>query len=72
RREFLDDNKIYTQSELEGYDDQIRSRNVKGGVGKEALKIFKETLAHQVPAPESLEVMEDAVEENVTRQPESA
>ena len=73
RSEFLDDNKIYTQSELE----ELRRSNPKDGHKGKAQKRSKVNLskhlsADQVAAHESLEVMEDADEMPVFRQTESA
>ena len=73
RRELLDDNKIYTQAELE----ELRRSNPKeernGKARKRSrVKLSKQRSAEQVATHESLKVMEDAVEETVTRQSESA
>ena len=73
RTEFLYDNKVYTQSELE----ELRRSNPKEERNGKARKrsrvnLSKQRLADQVATHESLKVMEDAVEETVTRPPESA
>ena len=73
RSEFLDDNKVYTQAELE----ELRRSNPKEGRKGRGWKRSSENVAnknsaHQVPAHESLEVMEDADEAPVIRQRESA
>ena len=73
RTEFLYDNKVYTQSELE----ELRRSNPKeernGKARKRSrVKLSKQRSAEQVTTHESLKVMEDAVEETVTRQSESA
>ena len=73
RREFLDDNKIYTQTELEELRRSNPKEECKGRGRKRSSENFsKKCSAHKVPAHESLEVMEDAVEETLIRQPESA
>ena len=73
RREFLDDNKIYTQTELEELRRSNPKEECKGRGRKRSSENFsKKCSAHKVPAHESLEVMEDAVEETFIRQPESA
>jgi len=73
RTEFLYDNKVYTQSELE----ELRRSNPKeernGKARKRSrVKLSNQRSADQVATHESLKVMEDALEETVTRQPESA
>ena len=73
RREFLDDNKIYTQTKLEELRRSNPKEECKGRGRKRSSENFsKKCSAHQVPEHESLEVMEDAVEETFIRQPESA
>ena len=73
RREFLDDNKIYTQSEMEELRRSNPKEEYKGRGRKRSSENFsKKCSAHQVPEHESLEVMEDAVEETFIKQPESA
>lgn len=73
RSEFLDDNKVYTQAELE----ELRRSNPKEdrkGRGRErsSENVEKKRLLHQAEVHESLAVMEDADEEPVIRQTESA
>ena len=73
RSEFLDDNKIYTQSELE----ELRRSNPKDDHKGKAQKrgkvnLSKRPSADQVAAHQSLEVMEDADEIPVFRQTGSA
>ena len=73
RSEFLDDNKIYPQSELE----ELHRSNPKDGHKGKAqrrskVNLSKHLSADQVAAHESLEVMEDADEMPVFRQTESA
>ena len=73
RTKFLYDNKVYTQSELE----ELRRSNPKeernGKARKRSrVKLSNQRSADQVATHESLKVMEDAVEETVTRPPESA
>ena len=73
RTEFLYDSKVYTQSELE----ELRRSNPKdernGKARKRSrVKLSNQRSADQVATHESLKVMEDALEETVTRQPESA
>ena len=73
RREFLDENKIYTQTELEELRRSNPKEECKGRGRKRSSENFsKKSSVHKVPAHESLEVMEDAVEETFIRQPESA
>ena len=71
RRELLDDNKVYTQAELEA----LRRSNPRDEYERRARTpsraSFSET--RSTPAPvtrESLEVMDDAKEESVIAQPE--
>ena len=71
RREFLDDNKVYTQAELE----ELRRSNPKDEYERRARTAsranFQETRpTHALATHESLEVMDDAKEESVIAQPE--
>ena len=73
RRELIVDNKVFTQAELE----DLRRSNPKEdrrarGRKRSRKNLSKKRSAHQVPALESLEVIEDAVEAPVIRQTESA
>ncbi len=73
RRELIVDNKVFTQAELE----DLRRSNPKEdrrarGRKRSSENLSKKRSAHQVPALESLEVIEDAVEAPVIRQTESA
>ena len=73
RTEFLYDNKVYTQSELE----ELRRSNPKqerNGRGRKRSgeNVEKKRLTHQAEAHKSLAVMEDADEAPVIRQTESA
>ena len=73
RSEFLDDNKVYTQAELEELRRSNPKEECKGKVGKQiSYNVANKNSAHQGPAHESLEVMEDADEAPVIRQRESA
>ena len=67
RREFLDDNKIYTPTELEELRRSNPKEECKGRGQKRSFGNFSKKRSHQVPAHESLEVMEDTVEETVIR-----
>ena len=72
RRELLDDNKVYTQAELE----ELRRSNPKDEYERRARTPsranFQETHpTHALATHESLEVMDDAKEESVFAQPES-
>ena len=71
RRELLDDNKVYTQAELE----ELRRSNPKDEYERRARTPsranFQETRpTHALATHESLEVMDDADEESITSQPE--
>jgi len=71
RREFLDNNKIYTQAELE----ELRRSNPRDEHERRARTPrranFRETRpTHALTTHESLEVMDDAKEESVVAQPE--
>ena len=71
-REFLDENKVYTQAELE----ELRRSSPRDEFERRARKpsraSFPETRPTHAPVThESLEVMEDAEEESVVAQPES-
>ena len=73
RRELIDDNKVFTQVELE----DLRRSNPKEdrkarGRKRSSDNFSKKRSAHQVPAHESFDVMEDADEVPVIRQTESA
>ena len=73
RQEFLDDNKIYTQAELEELRRSSPKKEHKGRARTRSSDNFsRNRLTHPVAAHESLEVMEDADEGPVIRQPESA
>ena len=73
RSEFLDDNKVYTQAELEELRRSNPKEERKGKVRKQISdNVANKNSAHQVPAHESLEVMEDADEMPVFRRTESA
>lgn len=67
------DNKVYSQAELE----KLRQLNPKDVYERRGRKpnrhrVQETNLLTSVATHECLKVMEDAVEENVTRQPESA
>ena len=71
RREFLDDNRVYTQAELE----ELRRSNPRDEYQRRARTPsranFQETRpTHALATHESLEVMDDAKEESVSAQPE--
>ena len=73
RSEFLDDNKVYTQAELE----ELRRSNPKEdrkerGPKRSSENVEKKRLMHKAEAHQSLAVMEDADEAPVIRQSESA
>ena len=73
RSEFLDDNKVYTQAELEELRRSNPKEDRKGrGWKRSSENVANKNSAHQVPAHESLEVMEDAYEAPVIRQREAA
>ena len=73
RSEFLDDNKVYTQAELEELRRSNPKEDRKGrGRKRSSENVEKKRLSHQAEAHESLAVMEDADEEPVIRQTESA
>ena len=73
RTEFLYDSKVYTQSELEELRRSNPKEDRKGrGRKRSSENVANKNSAHQVPAHESLEVMEDADEAPVIRQRESA
>ena len=71
RRELLDDNKVYTQAELE----ELRRSNPKDEYARRArtpsrANSHKTRPAHALTTHESLEVMDDAKDEFVIAQPE--
>ena len=73
RSEFLDDNKVYTQAELEELRRSNPKEDRKGrGRKRSSENVEKKRLTHQAEAHESLAVMEDADEAPVIRQSESA
>ena len=73
RTEFLYDSKVYTQSELEELRRSNPKEHRKGRARKRSSEnVEKKRLSHQAEAHESLAVMEDADEEPVIRQIESA
>ena len=73
RTEFLYDNKVYTQSELEELRRSNPKEDRKGrGPKRSSENVGKKRLTHQAEAHESLAVMEDADEAPVIRQSESA
>jgi len=73
RSQFLDDNKVYTQAELEELRRSNPKEDCKGrGRKRSSENVEKKRLTHQAEAHESLAVMEDADEAPVIRQTESA
>ena len=73
RSEFLDDNKVYTQAELEELRRSNPKEDRKGrGQKRSSENVEKKRLTHQAEAHESSAVMEDADEAPVIRQSESA
>ena len=73
RSEFLDDKKFYTQAELEELRRSNPKEERKGKVRKQISdNVVNKYSAHQVPAHESLKVMEDAGEETIISKSESA
>ena len=71
RREFLDDNKVYTQAELEDLRRSSPRDEFERRDRKPSRASFPETRpTHALATHESLEVMEDAEEESVISQPE--
>ena len=73
RSEFLYENKVYTQAELEDLRRSNPKEERKGKAQKRSrINLSKQRLADEVASHESLEVMEDADEAPVIRQTESA